>query len=107
MVENAMETASQIDLLESSRYSDLSGPVDASNHGAVAKLLTLAENGDDKLFNSKLEVCRSRKQGNGCPVIGLTGTGGAGKSSLTDELMLRIQRDNPGLKIALLSNRSN
>ena len=103
MVENAMETASQIDLLESSRYSDLSGPVDASNHGAVAKLLTLAENGDDKLFNSKLEVCQSRKQGNGCPVIGLTGTGGAGKSSLTDELMLRIQRDNPGLKIALLA----
>ena len=103
MVENAMETASQIDLLESSRYSDLSGPVDASNHGAVAKLLTLAENGDDKLFNSKLEECRSRKLGNGCPVIGLTGTGGAGKSSLTDELMLRIQRDNPGLKIALLA----
>ncbi|MEC7391182.1 MAG: methylmalonyl-CoA mutase family protein, partial [Candidatus Thermoplasmatota archaeon] len=86
-----------------SRYSDLSGPVDASNHGAVAKLLTLAENGDDKLFNSKLEECRSRTLGNGCPVIGLTGTGGAGKSSLTDELMLRIQRDNPGLKIALLA----
>ncbi len=103
MVENAMETASQINLLDSSRYSDLSGPIDASNHGAVAKLLTLAENGDDKLFNSKLEECRSRKQGNGCPVIGLTGTGGAGKSSLTDELMLRIQRDNPGLKIALLA----
>ena len=103
MVENAMETASQINLLDSSRYSDLSDPIDASNHGAVAKLLTLAENGDDKLFNSKLEECRSRKQGNGCPVIGLTGTGGAGKSSLTDELMLRIQRDNPGLKIALLA----
>ena len=103
MVENAMEAASQIDLLESSRYSDLSGPIDASNHGAVAKLLTLAENGNDKLFNSKLEECRSSKLGNGCPVIGLTGTGGAGKSSLTDELMLRIQRDNPGLKIALLA----
>ena len=103
MVENAMEAASQIDLLDSSRYSDLSGPIDASNHGAVAKLLTLAENGNDKLFNSKLEECRSSKLGNGCPVIGLTGTGGAGKSSLTDELMLRIQRDNPGLKIALLA----
>ena len=103
MVENAMEAASQIDLLDSSRYSDLSGQIDASNHGAVAKLLTLAENGNDKLFNSKLEECRSSKLGNGCPVIGLTGTGGAGKSSLTDELMLRIQRDNPGLKIALLA----
>ena len=39
----------------------------------------------------------------GCPVVGLTGTGGAGKSSLTDELMLRIQRDNPGAKVALLA----
>ena len=103
MVENAMDAASQIDLLDSSRYSELCGPIDASNHGAVAKLLTLAENGDDQLFNSKLEECRSRKQENRCPVIGLTGTGGAGKSSLTDELMLRIQRDNPGLKIALLA----
>ena len=55
MVENAMETASQINLLDTSRYSDLSDPIDASNHGAVAKLLTLAENGDDKLFKSKLE----------------------------------------------------
>ena len=36
-------------------------------------------------------------------VVGLTGTGGAGKSSLTDELMLRIQRDNPGAKVALLA----
>ena len=36
------------------------------------------------------------------PVIGFTGTGGAGKSSLLDELMLRIQRDNPGKKVCLL-----
>ena len=35
-------------------------------------------------------------------MIGFTGTGGAGKSSLLDELMLRIQRDNPGKKVCLL-----
>jgi methylmalonyl-CoA mutase len=35
-------------------------------------------------------------------VIGFTGTGGAGKSSLLDELMLRILRDNPDLKVCLL-----
>ena len=38
-----------------------------------------------------------------CPVLGVTGTGGAGKSSLMDEVMLRIRRDNPGAKVALLA----
>ena len=37
-------------------------------------------------------------------MIGLTGTGGAGKSSLTDELVLRILRDNPETRIALLGH---
>ncbi|MEZ4330465.1 MAG: methylmalonyl-CoA mutase family protein [Myxococcota bacterium] len=36
------------------------------------------------------------------PVIGVTGTGGAGKSSVVDELVLRLRRDAPGLRIALL-----
>jgi methylmalonyl-CoA mutase len=36
------------------------------------------------------------------PVIGFTGTGGAGKSSVVDELVLRLRRDAPGLRIALL-----
>jgi isobutyryl-CoA mutase len=37
------------------------------------------------------------------PVIGLTGTGGAGKSSLTDELIIRILRDLPDVTIAVIS----
>jgi methylmalonyl-CoA mutase cobalamin-binding domain/chain len=37
------------------------------------------------------------------PVLGTTGTGGAGKSSLTDELVLRFLADFPELKIAILS----
>jgi methylmalonyl-CoA mutase len=37
------------------------------------------------------------------PVLGSTGTGGAGKSSLTDELVLRFLADFPDLTIALLS----
>jgi len=36
------------------------------------------------------------------PVIGFTGTGGAGKSSLVDELVMRLRRDAPSLRIALL-----
>lgn len=37
------------------------------------------------------------------PVIGLTGTGGAGKSSLTDELINRVLRDLPDANIAIIS----
>ncbi len=37
------------------------------------------------------------------PVVGVTGTGGAGKSSLTDELILRFLHDIPDLSIAVVS----
>ncbi|MFP5459204.1 MAG: fused isobutyryl-CoA mutase/GTPase IcmF [Bacteriovoracia bacterium] len=37
------------------------------------------------------------------PVLGITGTGGAGKSSLIDELLLRFHRTHPGLRLALVS----
>ncbi|MBC7556291.1 MAG: cobalamin B12-binding domain-containing protein, partial [Chryseobacterium sp.] len=37
------------------------------------------------------------------PIIGITGTGGAGKSSLTDELVRRFLRSNPDRKIAIIS----
>lgn len=36
------------------------------------------------------------------PVLGITGTGGAGKSSLTDELLLRLLWDNPDARIGLI-----
>ena len=38
------------------------------------------------------------------PVIGITGTGGAGKSSLTDELILRFLNDSKQLRIAVISS---
>ena len=37
------------------------------------------------------------------PVIGITGTGGAGKSSLTDELLMRFVRFHPGRNIAVIA----
>ena len=102
MVSDAILRASKNNLLDPKRFQTLNGPITADDQGAVAKLLTLAENADNKIFNETLDIIRSN-DGLNCPVVGLTGTGGAGKSSLTDELMLRIQRDNPGTKIALLA----
>jgi methylmalonyl-CoA mutase len=103
MVQDAMESALRIDLLDEARFDSLSGPVTADDHGAISRLLTLAENGDDVTFSAVMGRVRSRSEEDACPVVGLTGTGGAGKSSLTDEIMLRVQRDNPGKKIALLA----
>ncbi len=37
------------------------------------------------------------------PVVGVTGTGGSGKSSLTDEIVRRFRLDQPDLTIALLA----
>ena len=102
MVSDAIERAKKNNLLDMSRFESLNAPITASDHSSVSKLLTLAENADEKIFRSVLEKIKSEDIVN-CPVVGLTGTGGAGKSSLTDELMLRIQRDNPGTKIALLA----
>ncbi|MBW2607735.1 MAG: methylmalonyl-CoA mutase family protein [Deltaproteobacteria bacterium] len=38
------------------------------------------------------------------PVIGITGTGGSGKSSLTDEFIQRILHDQPDLYLAIISS---
>ncbi|MCB1309744.1 MAG: cobalamin-dependent protein, partial [Leptospiraceae bacterium] len=37
------------------------------------------------------------------PIIGITGPGGAGKSSLTDELCLRFLEENPDMRLAILA----
>ncbi|MDS8899996.1 hypothetical protein RLK91_00510, partial [Streptococcus pneumoniae] len=44
-----------------------------------------------------------REKSKNTPVLGITGTGGAGKSSLTDELIRRFLTELPGKKIAILS----
>ncbi len=41
--------------------------------------------------------------GKAVPVLGITGTGGAGKSSLIDELLLRFHRYYPQKRVALVS----
>ncbi|WP_338778897.1 fused isobutyryl-CoA mutase/GTPase IcmF [Metabacillus sp. FJAT-52054] len=74
---------------------------------AVAKLITLAE----ARVNEKDEAAAAAEQliaglnqtESSAPVIGITGTGGAGKSSLTDELIRRFINEIPEMKIAILS----
>jgi len=70
---------------------------------ALANLITVLENAalDKKIREQFIERARAVK---GVPVLGITGTGGSGKSSLTDELVRRLRLDqHDRLKIALIA----
>jgi len=71
---------------------------------AVARLITAAELALQEKTVSFDELRRQlQKASTGGPVLGITGTGGAGKSSLTDELVRRFLRDFPEKHLAILS----
>jgi len=100
MIHDLMGTASEVNLIASDRIGSLDGPITADDMAKVGLLLTLSESASADDFATTLAKVRSNDAD--VPVIGFTGTGGAGKSSLLDELMLRILRDNPDKKICLL-----
>jgi isobutyryl-CoA mutase len=67
---------------------------------ALAQLITALELG---VFEDRSALDKAAKA-NPAPVLGITGTGGAGKSSLTDELVRRFRLDQGDrLRIAILS----
>jgi len=71
---------------------------------AVARLITAAEqlieHPDEQLRATQQQIRQRAAQ---VPVLGITGTGGAGKSSLTDELVRRFLRDFKEKSVAILS----
>ncbi len=62
-----------------------------------------AKASDSERLAALMAGVRSAADRTDIPVIGLTGTGGAGKSSLTDELVIRILNDLKTVSIAILS----
>ncbi len=74
----------------------------AGDDAALARTLTAIETG--RAPAPLLEAVRAAAADRSVPVLGITGTGGAGKSSLTDELVRRFSRDREDkLKLAVLA----
>lgn len=71
---------------------------------AIGRLITYMENHEDNSEEKQTLLATLQNKGNKqVPVLGMTGTGGAGKSSLTDELIRRFIHEIPHKKVAVLS----
>ncbi len=73
---------------------------------SVARLITWAELvafKKNKKFEDIKKRLLNRASRKTIPVIGVTGTGGAGKSSLTDELVIRLLHDVQNIHVGIIS----
>ncbi len=70
----------------------------AADPATVARALTACETQPETVA-----AALAARSGKGAPVLGITGTGGAGKSSLVDELIRRFLADREEQHIAVLS----
>ncbi|MBL6658205.1 MAG: methylmalonyl-CoA mutase family protein [Flavobacteriales bacterium] len=75
---------------------------DLSNVQNIARLISAAENFPDEAKNELAEISKLAKESK-TPVLGITGTGGAGKSSLVDELVRRFLIDFSDKRLAIIS----
>ncbi|MYM87165.1 methylmalonyl-CoA mutase [Rugamonas sp. FT82W] len=74
----------------------------AARHRPLAQLITALEN--EKASPALRAELLAAAEGLAVPTLGITGTGGAGKSSLTDELIRRIRLDQgDAVNIAIIS----
>ncbi len=82
---------------------DLSvGDLAVANNRTTAQAISAAENAPQEHVDL-LDAVASAAEATATPVIGITGTGGSGKSSLVDELVLRFLGDHKDKSIAVIS----
>ena len=96
------------DLVQKSDYAigdNLNGEVKElsnKNPKSIARVISAAENFPE-VAKDALETIHTKNETSKTPVLGITGTGGAGKSSLVDELVRRFLIDFPEKTVGLIS----
>ncbi len=96
------------DLVKQSDFpigNTLNGELNAlasKNPKAIARVISSAENFPE-VAKDILDKIHTKNKSSNTPVLGITGTGGAGKSSLVDELVRRFLIDFPNKTIGLVS----
>jgi methylmalonyl-CoA mutase len=78
--------------------------LDAKDHRHLGRTISVLEGAGDEEALVRGQIRRAiAANGRRAPVIGLTGTGGAGKSSLNDELLQRFVRHFPDAQVAVVA----
>jgi methylmalonyl-CoA mutase len=85
---NELVATCDVDLADSTVDLDA---LRSGSQPALARAITVLESGRDPELAAAL---RETAAAHPVPILGITGTGGSGKSSLTDELVRRLRRDS-------------
>src|SRR5579859_925423 len=105
MIEDVMHRtrAAAVKRAKEEQSAAITPMVDIANEIAVGHVLSAIEEGE--LPEAELDHLRKqwKMAGKQTPVLGVTGTGGAGKSSVVDELLLRFLHAFPEMRIAVLA----
>jgi methylmalonyl-CoA mutase len=96
------------DLVEKSDFlvgEEIPGKIDAlaeADHPTIARWISAAENCGEQ-HTKEIELITTKAETIKTPILGITGTGGAGKSSMVDELVRRFTMDFTDKRIAVVS----
>ncbi|HEY2344500.1 MAG TPA: methylmalonyl-CoA mutase family protein [Xanthomonadaceae bacterium] len=103
MIEDVVKRAAEARERSAPQRDRKDGAPHIDDEIGIGHALSAIENGE----HAEAELAHLRKQwqlaGGKTPVVGITGTGGAGKSSVTDELLNRFLASFPTMRVAVIS----